>query len=244
MGTHSDTTILHERTCYTNEICADGICCFMSIPRNQGHLGKWKYFLKRRNASYGIKLLYTTHEARDIIYNPCRCLNFFLKEVSTPNGNQLQILARCAAFDKRLRPYACGAFPDKADSFMHDVSAPCIYNEYLAPENYVALKHKHVFRLFYAIKDNTVLLQKIAPDYTVEEIRQKLNQNKDIVKIGAIWNEKKPAEYFLIEVPKVDTVLHTSRTHPKIESVKQAYDRWNGHIETWLERHYKNRWHK
>ncbi len=226
---------------FTNDVCADGICCFMSIPRKQNHLGIWKPFLQRRSASYGIKLLYTSQQTKDIIYNPCRCLDFYLKEITTPDGNTINVLLRCGIFGKKCRPYTCTEFPDKADSFMYDIPAPCAYNEYIANENYVALKHKQVFRLFYAIKDDRKLLGKISPGCTTDETREKLNQCKGIVKVGAVWDGK-PSEYFLLEVPKVNSVLHASDKHPKIEGIKQAYDIWQGHIESWLERHYGTEW--
>ncbi len=241
MKTDANTFDFNTHIDFTGDICADGICCFMSIPREQTHLGMWRRFLKRGNATAGIKLLYTAFSSKDIIYNPCRCLNFYLKELNTPDGLTLQIVLRCGVFGKRCRPYTCKEFPDKADSFMHDVLAPCVYNEYVAPEDYVALKHKQVFRLFYAIKDDCKVLGKIFPGYTARETREKLNQYKDIVKIGAIWNEK-PAEYFLLEVPRSDCALYTSAVHPKINGVKQAYNLWQGHIESWLERHYGGRW--
>ncbi len=241
MKTDSNQVNCKKDIDFTGDICADGVCCFMSIPRKQTHLGIWRHFLKRGNATAGIKLLYTALREKDIVYNPCRCLNLYLKELNTPDGSSLQILLRCGIFGKRCRPYTCKEFPDKADSFMHDIPAPCVYNEYLAPENYIALKHKQVFRLFLAVKDTPKVLGKIFPGYTFHETREKLNQYKDIVKISAIWNEK-PAEYFLLEVPRSDCVLYTSKAHPKIESVKQAYNLWQGHIESWLERHYGSKW--
>lgn len=226
---------------FTNDVCADGICCFMSIPKGQTHLGVWKAFLKRGSASYGVKLLYTATSAKDIIYNPCRCLDFYLKEVCTSDGFTIQVVLRCGIHGKRCRPYPCRAFPDKADSFMYDIYAPCIYNEYIAHENYVKLKHKHVFRLFYAIKDEHRLLGKIFPGYTAEEARKRLSQCSGIGKVSAIWNEK-PSEYFLLEVPKTDSILYTSDVHPKIKSVKHAYHQWQDHIESWLEKHYGCKW--
>lgn len=228
--------------CYTEDVCADGICCFMSIPRKQNHLGIWKSLFKRRSASYGVKLLYISLHGKDIVYDPCKCLDFYLKWKDDDSSGGMQIVLRCAMFDKKRRPYVCKAFPDKKDSFMHDVPAPCVYNEYIAPEEYVELKHTHVFRLFYAIKDDQTLLEKIFPNSSADGARKILNQCKDIVKISAIWNEK-PSEYFLIEVPKVPSVLYTSDFHPGIKSIKQAYDRWTGHIETWLEKHYGSKWH-
>ncbi|HHT9137651.1 MAG TPA: hypothetical protein ACFYEK_10465 [Candidatus Wunengus sp. YC60] len=236
------STNINNNISFTDDICADGICCFMSIPRKQTHLGMWKTFLKRRNASYGVKLLYTSTQAKDIVYNPCRCLEFYLKEIVSEDGPTLRVLLRCGIFTKGCRPYTCKGFPDKTDSFMHDVLAPCVYNEYIAHENYVQLKYSHVFRLFYAIKDDNKLLGKIFPGYSAEDVREKLNQCKDVVKISAIWNEK-PSEYFLLEVPKTKSVLYTSDVHPQIKGVKQAYDLWQGHIEGWLERHYGSKWH-
>ena len=221
-----DTPIsINKNITCTNDICADGICCFMSIPRKQNHLGIWKAFLRRGNASYGVKLLYTSLHDKDIIYNPCRCLEFYLKEFNTSNGSGIQVLLRCGIFGKKCRPYICESFPDKADSFMHDILAPCAYNEYLSSDTYVTLKHKHVFRLFFAIKDDSELLGKIFYGYTADETRKKLNQCDEIVKISAIWNEK-PSEYFLLEVPKTDSALYTSHAHPKIENVQQAYNQW------------------
>lgn len=241
MKTDSNTVDINKNIDFTSDICADGICCFMSIPREQTHLGMWRRFLKRGNATAGIKLLYTTIQTKDIIYNPCRCLNFHLKELNTPDGSAIHVLLRCGIFGKRCRPYTCKEFPDKADSFMHDILAPCVYNEYIASENYLTLKHKHVFRLFYAIKDDLGLLGQVFPGHTANETREKLSQYNEIVRVSAIWNEK-PAEYFLLEVPKSDCVLYTSKVHPKIESVKQAYNCWQGHIESWLERHYGSKW--
>ncbi len=234
-------TVCRKSIGFANDICADGICCFMSIPRKQTHLGILKLFFKRRNASYGIKLLYTALQAKDIVYNPCRCLEFYLKEVSTHDGSALHVVLRCGIFGKRCRPYTCREFPDKTDSFMHDVLAPCIYNEYIAPENYVILKHKHVFRLFYAIKDDRKLLEKIFPGHTAEDARNKLNRCEEVVKVSALWNER-PSEYFLLEVPKTNSVLYISSIHPKIEGVKQAYHLWQGHIENWLDKHYGSKW--
>lgn len=241
MKRDSNTIDCNKNIDLTGDICADGICCFMSIPREQTHLGILKYFLKRRNASYGIKLLYTALQTKDIVYNPCKCLDFYLKEVSTSGGTSLQVQLRCGIFSKRCRPYTCKEFPDKADSFMYDIPAPCVYNEYIASERYVRLKHKQVFRLFYAIKDDHKLMGKISPGHTAEEIRKKLNQCKEAVKVSAVWNEK-PSEYFLLEVPKVDSVLYITDKHPKIEGIKQAYHLWQGHIESWLERHYGQEW--
>ncbi|NUO07327.1 MAG: hypothetical protein HUU08_01400 [Candidatus Brocadia sp.] len=241
MKIDSNATYCSTKVDFSGDTCADGICCFMSIPRKQTHLGMWKYFLKRGNATAGIKLFYTTLQEKDIVYNPCKCLDFYLKECKTPDGYAFQVLLRCGIFGKRCRPYTCKEFPDKTDSFMHDILAPCVYNEYIAPENYIALKHKHIFQLFYAIKDDHKLLGKIFPGYTVEETRRKLNRCKEIVKISAIWNEK-PAEYFLLEVPKSNAVLYTSVAHPKIKGVQQAYSHWQGHIESWLERHYGSKW--
>lgn len=238
MATHTN---MNKNISLTDDICADGICCFMSIPRKQTHLSIWKYFFRRRSASFGVKLLYAALHEKDIVYNPCQCLDFHLKEVSEPGGFSLKVVLRCGLYGKKCRPYACNEFPDKADSFMYDIHAPCVYNEYRANENYMKLKHKHIFRLFYAIKDDPKLLKKIFPGCTAEETRKKLEQCDDAVKVSAAWNEK-PSEYFLLEVPRSDTVLYVSKTHPKIESVKQAYDRWQGHIETWLERHYGNTW--
>lgn len=229
------------RVCYTEDICADGICCFMSIPRKQNHLGIWKHIFRKRSAAYGIKLLYTALHAKDIVYNPCKCLDFYLTWKDDASDD-MQILLRCAAYGKKRRPYVCKAFPDRKDSFMHDVPAPCIYNEYIAPEEYVRLKHTHVFRLFYAIKDDQALLRKISPHCSVDDTRKRLDQCKDSVKISAIWNEK-PSEYFLIEVPKVPSILCTSEVHPVIKTIRQAYNRWTGHIETWLEKHYGDKWH-
>ena len=225
----------------TNDICADGICCFMSIPRNQSHLGIKKFFFRKKNASYGIKLLYTGIHIKDIVYNPCRCLNFYLKENNTPIGSPIQVVLRCGIFGKQCRPYTCKEFPDKSDSFMYDVHAPCAYNDYIAPKNYIELKHKDVFRLFYAIKDDDKLLKKIFPGRAPEETRNTLNQSSNIVKISAIWNEN-PSEYFLLEVPSVESVLYISGVHPKIKNVIQAYYQWQGHIESWLEKHYGNKW--
>lgn len=204
-------------------------------------MGMWKAFFKRGSASYGVKLLYTVLSEKDIIYNPCRCLDICLKEVCTSGEPTIQVIFRCSVHGRRCRPYICGAFPDKADSFMYDIYAPCVYNEYIAHENYVKLKHKHVFRLFYAIKDDRKLLGKIFPGHTAEETRESLSQCDEIVKVSAVWNEK-PSEYFLLEVPKVDSILYTSDVHPKIESVKQAYHQWQDHIEGWLEKHYGCRW--
>ncbi|MGQ3683423.1 MAG: hypothetical protein ACUBOA_00100 [Candidatus Loosdrechtia sp.] len=227
---------------FTEDICADGICCFMSIPKSQNHLGIARFFFKRGNTSHGIKLLCTAHEMKDILYLPCRCLNFYIEEDDVQGERKLRVVVRCGIFHKKYRPYTCRAFPDREDSFMHDLLAPCIYNEYRAHENYVKLKHKHFFRLFYAIKDNRKVLEKIFPGRTSEEAREKLNQCNEVVKVSAFWNEKKPSEYFLFEVPKTDTVLYTSHIHPKITSIKQAYDCWQGHIESWLERHYGSKW--
>ncbi|KKO18704.1 MAG: hypothetical protein L3J18_03750 [Candidatus Brocadia sp.] len=226
---------------FVNDVCADGICCFTSIPRNQNHLGVTKVFLKRRNASYGIKLLYTALQSKDIVFNPCKCLEFYLRGLITPTGHSIGALLRCGIFGKKYRPYTCNEFPDKPDSFMHDIPAPCIYNEYLAPEDYITLKHKHIFRLYFAIRDDQKFLKKIAPGFTAEEIRKKLNLCENVGKISAIWDEK-PAEYFLLEAPKSACVLYTSKVHPKIESIKQAYHLWQGHIESWLERHYGIKW--
>ena len=214
---------INNNISFTDDVCADGICCFMSIPRKQTHLGMWKTFIKRRNASHGVKLLYTGVQAKDIVYTPCRCLEFYLKEINTECGSTLRVYLRCGIFTKGCRPYTCKAFPDKTDSFMHDVLAPCAYNEYIAHENYVQLKYSHVFRLFYAIKDDHKLLGKIFHGCTAEMTRDKLNQCNNVVKISAIWNEK-PAEYFLLEVPKTKTVLYISDAHPKIEGVKHAYN--------------------
>ena len=242
MKTDSNQVDFNIPISFTDDVCADGICCFMSIPRKQTHLGMWKTFIKRRNASYGVKLLYTGVQAKDIVYTPCRCLEFYLKELNTDNGSTIHVFLRCGIFTKRCRPYICKAFPDKTDSFMHDVPAPCVYNEYIAHENYVQLKYSHVFRLFYAIKDDHKLLGKIFHGCTAEMTRDKLNQCNNVVKISAIWNEK-PAEYFLLEVPKTKTVLYISDAHPKIEGVKHAYDLWQGHVESWLEKHYSSKWH-
>ena len=241
MKTDSNTAHCSKNISFTDDICADGICCFMSIPREQTHLGMMKLFLRRGNASYGIKLLYTGVQLKDVVYNPCKCLDLYLKECKTPDGSALQVLLRCGIFGKRCRPYTCKEFPDKTDSFMHDILAPCAYNEYIAPDNYVTLKHKHEFHLFYAIKNDRKLLEKIFPGYTAEETREMLNRYKEVTKASAIWNEK-PSEYFILKVPKVDSVLYTSDVHPKIESVKQAYNLWQGHIESWLERHYGSKW--
>lgn len=241
MKTESRIVGCNKDIAFVNDICADGICCFMSIPRDHTHLGISKIFLKRRSASYGIKLLYTALQSKDIVYNPCKCLEFYLKELSTPTGYSISVLLRCGIFGKKCRPYTCNEFPDKPDSFMHDIPAPCIYNEYLASADYITLKHKHVFRLYFAIRDDHKLLKKIAPGFTTEEIRKKLNLCEKIVKISAAWNEK-PAEYFLLKVPKTEGVLYTSRVHPKIESIKQAYQHWQGHIESWLEKHYGSKW--
>ena len=242
MKTDSDIFNCSNKIGFVGDICADGICCFMSIPRKQTHLGIGKIFFKRRNASYGIKLLYTGCQTKDIVYNPCKCLNFYLKELTTSDGSFLQVLLRCGIFGKRYRPYTCKEFPDKTDSFMYDIPAPCAYNEYIASKNYVALKNKHVFRLFYAIRDDLKVLGNIFPGCTDEEVRKKLNQYNEIVKVSAYWDAKKPSEYFLLEVPKIDSVLYTSGAHPKIEGVKQSYYCWQGHIESWLEKHYGNKW--
>lgn len=126
---------------------------------------------------------------------------------------------------------------------MRDVPAPCIYNEYRAPANYVKLKHKHVFRLFYAIRDDDTLLGKIFPGHTAKQTRDTLYQYHEVGKVSAIWGEA-PAEYFLIEVPKIDSVLYTTQKHPRIESTQQAYRVWPGHIEGWLEKHYGSTWEK
>lgn len=125
---------------------------------------------------------------------------------------------------------------------MYDLLAPCIYNEYRSHERYKKLKHKHNFSLFYTIKDDRKLLGKIFPGYTADETREKLTQYPHVSKICVIWDEKKPLEYFLLEVPRVDSVLYTSEIHPKIEGVEQAYNQWQGHIESWLERHYGSKW--
>ncbi len=239
-------TDMHQIDCgktigLANDVCADGICCFMSIPRKQTHLGVWRKFIKRRNASYGVKLLYTGTHTKDIVYNPCRCLEFHLREIKTEHGSGLGVILRCGVFEKRRRPYTCKAFPDKVDSFMYDVPAPCAYNEYLADENYVQLKFSHVFTLYYAVKDDLKLLGRIFPGHTAVETREILSQCKDVAKISAIWNEK-PAEYFLLEVPKTPAVLYTSNVHPKIEGLKQAYNLWQGHIESWLDKHYGSKW--
>ncbi|OQD45649.1 hypothetical protein BIY37_07265 [Candidatus Brocadia sapporoensis] len=241
MKTGSGIVACSKNIDFVNDLCADGICCFMSIPRDQTHLGISKIFLKRRNASYGIKLLYTALQAKDIVYNPCKCLEFYLKEFNTPAGPAIKVLLRCGIFGKKCRPYPCKEFPDKADSFMHDVPAPCIYNEYLAPTDYIALKHKQIFHLYFAIRDDHKLLKKIAPGFATEEIRRKLNLCENVFKISAAWNEK-PSEYFLLEVPKLACVLYTSKVHPRIESIKQAYNLWQGHIESWLEKHYGSKW--
>lgn len=241
MKTGCDTVGCGKHIDFAHDVCADGICCFMSIPRNQNHLGISKIFLKRRNASYGIKLLYTALQSKDIVYAPCKCLEFYLKELSTPAGYSIHVLLRCGIFGKKCRPYTCNEFPDKSDSFMHDIPAPCIYNEYLAPEDYVTLKHKHIFRLYFAIRDNDKLLKKIAPGFTTEEIRKQLTLGENVVRISAAWDGK-PAAYFLLEVPKTEGVLYTSPVHPKIESIRQAYHLWQGHIESWLERHYGSKW--
>ncbi len=243
MKTDSDIVRCSKNIGFVNDICADGICCFMSIPRDQNHLGISRLLLKRRNASYGIRLLYTSLQAKDIVYNPCKCLGFYLKGFNTPTGYAINVLLRCGIFGKRCRPYTCNEFPDKPDSFMHDVPAPCVYNEYLAPADYITLKHKHAFRLYYAIKDDRKLLNKIAPGFTAEETRKTLNLCENVVKISATWNEK-PAEYFLVEVPKSACILYTSRVHPRIESTKQAYNHWQGHVESWLEKHYGSKWQK
>ena len=225
----------------SNQICADGICCFMSIPRNHRHLGIGRFFMRRRNASYGVKLLYTAVDLKDVVYNPCRCLEFYLSEGTSQDGASVQVTVRCGIFGKRYRPYTCSAFPDKADSFAHNVPAPCAYNDYLAPDNYMELKHKCVFQVYFAIKDDRKLLKKIFPGHTAEEAREWLNRCDDVVKISAIWNEK-PSEYFLFKVPKADSALYVSGVHPKITSVKQAYRLWQGHIEGWLEKHYGSSW--
>ncbi|MCF6158820.1 MAG: hypothetical protein E3K32_09665 [wastewater metagenome] len=242
MSTDMITPTNIDNISFTEDVCADGICCFMSIPRNQSHLGKVKFFLKRGNASYGIKLLYTAPEVKDIVYNPCRCLNFSLREIPSSHGTKLQMVLRCSIINKRCRPYTCKAFPDKADSFMYDLLAPCIYNEYRASGRYVKLKHKHIFHLFYAFKDDRKLLGKIFPGYTAEEVRKKLSQCSGVGKVCAVWDEKKPSEYFLLEIPKVDSIVYVSDVHPRIEGVKQAYNCWQGHIESWLERHYGSKW--
>ena len=226
---------------FVNDICTDGICCFMSIPRKQTHLGLLKIFFRRKNASYGVKLLYTALDAKDIVYNPCKFLMFHLKETEGMNGNAFQIILRCGIFGKKYRPFTCKGFPDMKNSFMYDVPAPCPYNEYIAPENYVKLKHTHVFQLYFAIKDDRKLLKMIFTGHTAEETRSRLSQCNDVVKVSAIWNEK-PSEYFLLKVPRNADILYISREHPKITSVKQAHLLWQGHIETRLEKHYGSKW--
>mgnify|MGYP001567762374 FL=1 len=237
----SNTTSCGASIGFTNDICADGICCFMSIPRKQTHLGLLKIFFRRKNASYGVKLLYTALDAKDIIYNPCKYLVFHLKETGASTGNSFQILLRCGIFGKRYRPYTCKGYPDAKNSFMHDVAGPCPYNEYIAPENYVKLKHTHVFQLYFAIMDDHKLLKRIFPGHTAEETRSRLSQCNDVVKVSAIWNEK-PSEYFLLKVPRITDILYVSHEHPKITGIKQAYHRWQGHIESWLEKHYGSKW--
>lgn len=246
MNTNTDmvtSTSIKKDIDFTDEICADGICCFLSIPKGQNHLGIWKSFLKRGNASHGIKLLYSGIQVKDVICNPCKCLDFYLKEVSNANGVNLQVLLRCTIYGKKCRPYTCNEFPDKANSFMHDIPAPCIYNEYIASKEYIKLKHKHVFRLYYAIKDDPGLLNRIFPNHSGEETRKKLNEYYNLVKICAIWDGKQ-SEYFILEVPRSNSVLHISKEHPKIESIAQAYNQWQGHIEGWLEKNYGVNWEK
>lgn len=224
-----------------NDICADGICCFMSIPRKQAHLGLLKIFFRRRNASYGIKLLYTAFDAKDVVCNPCKYLVFHLKKAEGANSNTFQILLRCGIFGKKYRPYVCKGFPDMENSFMYDVPAPCPYNEYIAPEHYVKLKYTHVFQLFFAIKDDRNLLKRILPGHTADETRGILSQCNNVVKVSAVWNEK-PSEYFLLKVPKVADILYVSQKHPGITGVKQAHSLWQGHIETQLEKRYGSKW--
>ena len=237
----SNSTCCGTSIGFVNDVCADGICCFMSIPRNQSHLGLLKPFFRRRNASYGVKLLYTALDAKDIIYNPCKLLMFHLKETEGANGNAFQIIVRCGIFGKKYRPYTCKGFPDADNSFMHDVLAPCPYNEYIAPENYVKLNHTHVFQLYFAIKNNQIILGKIFPGHTADEVRDRLNQCNDVVKVSAIWGEK-PSEYFLLKIPKITDILYVSQEHPRITSVQQAHPVWQGHIETKLEKHYGHKW--
>lgn len=237
----SNSTCCGTSIGFVNDICTDGICCFMSIPRNQSHLGLLKLFSLRRNASYGVKLLYTALNAKDIIYNPCKLLMFHLKEREEANGNAFQIIVRCGIFGRKFRPYTCKGFPDRDNSFMHDVSAPCPYNEYIAPENYVKLKYIHVFQLYFAINDKRKLLGKIFPGHTAEETRDRLNQCNDVVKVSALWGEK-PSEYFLLKIPKITDILYVSQEHPRITSIQQAHPVWQGHIETNLEKRYGCKW--
>ena len=51
MKTDSNQVDFNKPISFTDDICADGICCFMSIPRKQTHLGMWKTFIAwlRRN---------------------------------------------------------------------------------------------------------------------------------------------------------------------------------------------------
>ncbi|MCF6157182.1 MAG: hypothetical protein E3K32_01115 [wastewater metagenome] len=219
--------------------CSDGMCCFTCvIPPNNGHISFLKSFWRNGTGAFCVKLLVMSEGCKNELYDSCKFLDFIISQ-NSENSN-LRMNLRCSIYKSRPKP--CMEYPDRAGGSYHKISGPCIYNEYTASGIYKQLVYKRDWQAFFAIRDQSGVIQNIFPDKDAALARELLLKVKD-VHPALISEGTKESEYILIPIQKqADNILYTSEQHQPITTIEKAYNRWEEKIQKNLQHHYKHEW--
>ena len=116
-------------------------------------------------------------------------------------------------------PNACKEYPI---SKRHQ--GPCLYNEYLAPDDYKNEIHKFTWSVYYGIPNKPDILRQVLGD-EISELIPGMLKTKELKtrRIGKIFRR---TEYVLFPVPRDPGVLLLSKEHQLITSAKQAFQQW------------------
>jgi len=230
----------HGNITFTESECSDGMCCFTCvIPSNNGHISFFKSLWKKGTGYPYVKLLVTSEGYKNELYDSCKFLDFTI--LKSPIDSSLKMDLRCSIY--KYRPKQCMGYPDEAgESLYQRISGPCIFNEYAASSTYKKLVYKREWQAFYAIRDDAEAIRNIFGNGDASIAREEILKIKD-VRLATLGVDTEELDYILIPIPKqTHNILYLSEKHRPINTIKQAYHRWQEKIQKNLQNHYGPDW--
>lgn len=230
----------HGSITFAENECSDGMCCFTCvIPPNNGHIGFFKSLWKNGTGYPYVKLLVTSEGCNNELYDSCKFLDFTISK--SPPDFCLKMDLRCSIY--KHRPKQCMGYPDLAgESLYQRISGPCIFNEYTASSTYKKLVYKREWQAFFAIQDDREAIRNIVSNNDVAAAREEILKTKD-VRLATLSVDLQELDYILIPIPKrTHNILYLSNKHRPIDTIKQAYHRWQEKIQKNLQNHYGSDW--
>lgn len=232
----------HGSITFAENECSDGMCCFTCvIPSNNGHLGFFKSLWKKGTGYPYVKLLVASEGYNNELYDSCKFLDFTIFVDTTDSSLKMDL--RCSIY--KHRPRQCMGYPDEAgESLYEKMSGPCIFNEYAAASAYKKLVYKREWQAFFAIKDDGEAIRNIfVSNDEVSIAREKILKAKDVHLVALSADGTEESDYILIPVPRqTHNILYLSEKHQPINTIKQAYHKWQEKIQKNLENHYGSEW--